>query len=294
MQLGDFMKFFAAAAVTASVMFAGAACAADMPIKTPVAAPLPVSDWSGIYVGLEGGYGWGKQNLNAVIPGFVDPNNGTTPDVTIQSRSANGWLGGGFGGVQKQWGSWVLGIEGDFDAAALKNSASASLTQDIFIGGTGGLGPCGSNLVGNSLCLTHNVTLASKIDELGSLRAKVGFVPTPNLLIYGTGGLGFAHVMNSLSDTNISTLQFNPPIVTSAVVAEGGTSMLGGAVGAGFDWKWNNDAGSAWVFGVEYLHYAFGTQTINVSDNAGASSTFKTSVSVDAVKGRISYIFNIH
>jgi len=70
--------------------------------------------------------------------------------------------------------------------------------------------------------------------------------------------------------------------------------MLGWAAGAGIDWKWPVDAGSAWVFGVEYLHYDFGTQTITVSNNAGASSAVHTTVSADAVKGRVSYLFSIH
>jgi len=273
---------------------------ADMPVKTPV-APLRVLDWSGVYVGLEGGYGWSKQNLNAIIPGVFDvanaglANGTNTPDLAIQSGTLKGWLAGGFGGVQKQWGSWVFGLEGDFDAAGLKNNpVSASGTTNIFVGNVGGLGVCGTATAGNSLCETHNVTFASQIDELGSLRAKVGFAPTPNFLIYGTGGLGFAHVKNSLSDTNQSTLRFNPTVVISAVTADGGTSMLGGAVGAGFDWKWNTDAGAAWVFGAEYLHYDFGAQTLTVSNNAGVSSSFRSSVTADAVKGRISYLFGIH
>ncbi len=43
--------------------------AADMAVKAPLPAPPPVSDWSGVYVGLEGGYGWGKQNTNAISSG---------------------------------------------------------------------------------------------------------------------------------------------------------------------------------------------------------------------------------
>ncbi len=48
------------------------------------------------------------------------------------------------------------------------------------------------------------------------------------------------------------------------------------------------------VFGVEYLHYGFPEQTIGLFDNAGGSFAFKAKEHVDAVKGRISYLFSMH
>ena len=57
---------------TVSVIgFAQIASAADVapPVyKAPPPAP-PLQDWSGVYVGLEGGYGWGKQQSEAIDPG---------------------------------------------------------------------------------------------------------------------------------------------------------------------------------------------------------------------------------
>jgi outer membrane immunogenic protein len=52
------------AATAMGLIASQAALAADLraPVKAPPPAlPPPVQDWSGIYVGLEGGYGWGKQ-----------------------------------------------------------------------------------------------------------------------------------------------------------------------------------------------------------------------------------------
>ena len=58
-------------AAASTIALTQMASAADLPRKAPpiMPAPVPVADWSGVYVGLEGGYGWGHQNLNAVIPG---------------------------------------------------------------------------------------------------------------------------------------------------------------------------------------------------------------------------------
>lgn len=262
---------------------------ADMPVKASPAIAPRLPDWSGIYVGFEGGYGWGKQDTNTVFPGAPFLGGSGFPDIAFRFGSLNGWLLGGFAGAQRQWGSFIFGVETDFDAAALKNSMQASATNMVFIGGVGGLA-CGG---GNTACLTQTVSGTTNIDALGSLRGKVGFVPTPNLLIYGTGGLGFAHVKNDFTVTNsilLGPVQ-QPPLVS---VSTGGMSMLGWAAGGGVEWKWPVDAGSAVVFGVEYLHYDFGTQTITISNNAGASSAFHSSVSADTVKGRISYLFNVH
>ena len=48
------------------------------------------------------------------------------------------------------------------------------------------------------------------------------------------------------------------------------------------------------VFGVEYLHYGFPEQTITLSNTGGGSFAYKAKENIDAVKGRISYLFSIH
>jgi outer membrane immunogenic protein len=145
----------------------------------------------------------------------------------------------------------------------------------------------------------------SKIDQLGSVRGKIGFVPTPNLLLYGTGGLAFAHVTNTV--TSITTTQYwdvkdlannDPDAIkfyskNTSTVSGGGT-MLGWAAGVGGDWKFPLDAGSALVLGVQYLHYQFPTNTFTLTDNAGGAFAFNRSQSIDTVKGRLSYLFSIH
>jgi hypothetical protein len=73
--------------------------------------------------------------------------------------------------------------------------------------------------------------------------------------------------------------------------------MFGWAAGAGLDWKWQIDPGSAWVLGIEYLHYQFPEHTIAMGDQFGSGLIFgfnQSSLSVDTIKGRISYLFSIH
>ena len=90
----------------------GQALAADLPQPGPppprapatyVPAPVPVFSWTGIYVGINGGYGFGDSNWST--PRLVPTGNFNT----------DGFLVGGTIGGNYQWGQFVLGIEGDGD-----------------------------------------------------------------------------------------------------------------------------------------------------------------------------------
>jgi outer membrane immunogenic protein len=94
------------------LLSAGAAQAADMPLKAaPVASPPPFS-WSGFYIGAHVGAGWGT--VESEIP--LDP--GAFP---VSSHTINGFLGGGQAGWNWQVNPWlVLGFEGQFSGADIK------------------------------------------------------------------------------------------------------------------------------------------------------------------------------
>ena len=84
--------------------------AADM---SRPAFKAPSSDapwnWTGFYVGINGGYGFGKSNWTNVA--------GTTGDFNVR-----GALAGGTIGYNLQTGMWVWGLEGDVDASWIKGT----------------------------------------------------------------------------------------------------------------------------------------------------------------------------
>ncbi|MGA2943026.1 MAG: outer membrane protein, partial [Xanthobacteraceae bacterium] len=94
------------------------AFAADLPppmapMPRAPAAYIPVApawNWSGFYLGVNGGYGFGN----------------TSWDGGVGSFDANGGLAGGTIGINYQIGQLVLGAEGDFDWQDLSGSTSAA------------------------------------------------------------------------------------------------------------------------------------------------------------------------
>ena len=128
--------------------------------------------------------------------------------------------------------------------------------------------------------VTRSVSLTTKIDELSSVRGKVGFIAMPNWMVYGTGGVAFA----STSNTVTMTQQIGTGPVTSFSSTNTGT-LLGWTAGVGLDWKMAPD----WVLGVLYQHYDFPKNTI--SFNGGTVGLSGGSQTADTIKARVSYHF---
>src|ERR1044071_4195741 len=95
----------AAAMATPSV----AADLGPRPVFKGPAYIAPVFTWTGFYVGINGGYGWGDSDWNPGPPSF----------------DTKGWLAGGTIGYNLQTGSFVWGIEADFDWSNMKGSRGA-------------------------------------------------------------------------------------------------------------------------------------------------------------------------
>jgi opacity protein-like surface antigen len=132
--------------------------------------------------------------------------------------------------------------------------------------------------------VTRSVSVDSKIDGLGSVRSKTGWAFAPNWLAYWTSGVAYAHVKYNASISDTETYDATRGGFTNNFV--GGASRLGWTLGAGLDWKWPVDAGSAWVFGLEYLHYGFPAHTVSVTDNLGAGTSLdlNSKLSMDTIK----------
>src|SRR4051795_3002754 len=100
------------------------ASAADLPVKAPMAAPVmaPVWNWTGLYIGINGGYSWGhsSRDLN-----FYNPLTGVTLVTAAGGgRNLDGGLFGGQIGYNWQASNWVFGIEADAQWTGQKGSTA--------------------------------------------------------------------------------------------------------------------------------------------------------------------------
>lgn len=159
----------------------------------PAVRPAPGNHWTGGYIGVQGGYGWGSTQRAA---GFGAANSDFRTD---------GWLGGGTIGANAQAGSFVFGVEGEILGTGIKGSQSET-------------GP-GAGVV------TQTNTINSKIDWLALATARAGFVAGGNLLLYGKGGVAIAqeaHTLDFSTTGPTSTASFSGKAIHSGVVAGAG------------------------------------------------------------------------
>jgi outer membrane immunogenic protein len=77
--------------------------------KAPPVVAAPAYNWSGFYIGANGGGGWGTSNWNSA-----------------GSLNVSGAVIGGTAGVNWQMGHAVLGLEGDVDWSNLKGTTTSA------------------------------------------------------------------------------------------------------------------------------------------------------------------------
>src|SRR5436305_333702 len=106
--------------------FVGAASGADLPARTYTKSPAvvaPVYDWSGLYIGLNGGGASSRECWTITSNAGV----ALAPTPSEGCHSATGGLVGGQVGYRWQNANWVFGVEAQGDWANLTGS-NASLT----------------------------------------------------------------------------------------------------------------------------------------------------------------------
>src|SRR5262249_27612753 len=89
---------------TSLLALAGAASAADIPVKARPLPPPPVWSWTGFYIGAHVGAGWSttESTLNSIT--IAPPIGITVPlGLALSSHTSNGFIGGGQVGYNWQF-----------------------------------------------------------------------------------------------------------------------------------------------------------------------------------------------
>ena len=138
------------------------AVAADLPAKAPAPAAA-VTNWTGCYIGVEGGGNFGR--TRSVATGAPNPAVAGLPLTGTYDMS--GGIAGGTVGCNYQAGLWVFGLEDDFSWTNKRGSASD-------------LPPFPTTAINRY-----------SEDWLDTLRGRIG-ITLDRALLYGTAGAAFA------------------------------------------------------------------------------------------------------
>lgn len=181
------------AAALAGTQLAGAA---DLPVKAPPMV-APAWNWSGWYVGINGGFGGNETKYP-----FSAPTLGTTGEGSLTS---SGFFAGGQVGYNWQWSSnWVFGIEADLQWANIEAKLAATAATPV-----GGL----------------SLSAGTEVNWFGTVRGRIGYIPWDRTLVYATGGFAYGN----------TTTRLNVGAPGVAVAFSQDNTQTGWTAGAGFE-----------------------------------------------------------
>jgi outer membrane immunogenic protein len=146
------------------ILVAGIAAAALYSAPALAGPPSGVFNWSGFYLGVNGG------DMSSKAKGVFTTGGGFMPgNVSVGTAGIHG-------GYQAQWGSIVAGVEGGFNLALSDKFGST-------FGPTAPVAVCGY--------ASHNCD--GRVNDLQTIGGRLGWALN-NILFYGTGGFAYGGV----------------------------------------------------------------------------------------------------
>jgi outer membrane immunogenic protein len=252
----------------------GAAGAADLAVRAPVyAPPIPVYSWTGFYLGVGGGTGWGTKEydwnitstVNSVLAQF---NDGTLP-VALNSQGSHGINGGFFGGqlgYDYQAGWLVFGVQADAHWADIEGK-------------------------GNCFALGL-INCNAKVESFGSVTGRLGGA-IDHLLVYAKGGWAWENGKSDINVLGLGGLGVGP--FSANLASNVDDNRTGWTWGAGAEYAFS----PSWTAFVEYNYYDFGSETQNYAFSVsapGGTLVIPIPTELDekfhTVKAGINYKFN--
>ena len=251
-------SFSIALALVATTAISFGALAADLPSRhaPPVFVPpppIPVFTWTGLYVGGQVGYEFGRSNAfasNPVLGGLAA--NGSSPSGVIGgahigynfSTQSLPFLGGT--GLGPLGSGGVIGIEGDVDGSDYRT--------------TYGLG---------------GISDSARQDIQGSIRGRLGFT-VDRALFYATGGAAFGGLRN---------VYVNPLTGANDSLSH---TKVGYTVGGGVEYAITNN----WSLRAEYRYTDFGTINDNLANTTAGGVNVRHRETDNRVQAGFSYKFD--
>jgi len=262
------------------------ATAADLPSrKTGPVRALTAPVWTGLYAGLNAGGAWGGNTQIRVEGSYAGSQNpslgaaytgnmsalGTTQSV---GAGIGGFIGGGQLGYNYQLTErMILGFETDIQgfSGASNGGQSASIVPLV--------GSYYPSFYSPGELFGTVVNASKRINYLGSIRGRVGFLPRSDLLVYLTGGFSYGGVsMRASALQGNNDLEYsggNQYVALYSPTWSSGyysSDVTGWTAGGGAEWMFSEN----WSIKGEYLYYDLGARSFSmtplvttVGDNPG-------------------------
>lgn len=226
----------------ATVLLAGSALAsptlaADLPRKAaPIVVPPPVFSWSGLYGGINIGYGFDSDNdIQTTGQAAINVTNvaGGARPGQVKLDSDGVIAGGQFGYNWQIMPNWLIGIEADIAGTDIND------TRNVVTVPLNGIG-------------TLNNVFNNELNYFGTVRGRFGYV-VDRTMLFATGGFAYGGVTNTVS--------FFGPAGQLQFVGSSRDTETGYAVGGGIEHFFSD----SFSVKAEYLYYDLGSTTVNVA-----------------------------
>jgi outer membrane immunogenic protein len=249
---------------TVLLAIAGPAYAADMHLKAPI-APAPVFNWTGYYIGVNGGYA--KDNASTDI----NPDPTAVRFINLLPETLDpapkGYFGGGQVGANWQYGSVVAGLEADLQSGIKGTIVQSPLVQN------------------NGTPFNGTAAVTQQVEWWGTARLRLGttFVD-PRFLIFATAGVAYARIDNT-ANTDFrpqGTIQYPTSV---------GDFRTGLVAGGGAEFAFTNNLSLK----AEYLYLDLGTNSTTaqpVPANPPFTITYNFHTTMQVVRGGLNWKFS--
>jgi len=189
-------------------------------------------NWTGFYIGLNAGAAFNDSTYDLSPSGIgsdlLPSDSGDFDDISF--------TGGAQAGYNYQINNFIIGLETDFNYNGIDESEHVSRN---FSDGR----------------FRHTVT--QKLDYFGTLRARLGFTPVNQWLLYATGGLAYGHVRSH------SDVEFTEPAEDRYHGSDSST-RIGWTIGGGAEYA----VAKQWTVKGEYLYVDLGSHSYNYENQA--------------------------
>jgi outer membrane immunogenic protein len=221
---------------------------------TGIYAPEPIANWSGFYIGGNGGGATALNRSSLDIAGLGSP-------TSKFNLSPDGYFGGAQIGYNWQAANWVYGLEADIQGASLKDDRVCLLS-----------------------CTTGQfVSYDQKMQWFGTVRGRVGY-SLGSTLFYGTGGLAYGGVKTRVQEF----VGFAGGLDQTFDKTKTGYTV-GGGIESPFEFM--GMFGKNWTAKTEYLYIDLGRSTETYT-LGGIDHTLTTRVQEHMLRTGLNYHFN--